>query len=134
MFSKTASLCSAASSSRTLACKRYFRSRDVPCESEAAMSRRLDTALFTFWVIIGGAVSPCCSKGGRDIGSSVPGRENGNDAAAGGAASVAYSSVGDPNVWFATFTGEMEKEAKKRGYRFTVVDAQAKIDKQLADV
>jgi len=50
------------------------------------------------------------------------------------ALAVAYSSVGDPNPWFTTFAGEMEKEAKKRGYKFTVVHAQAKIEKQLADV
>jgi galactofuranose transport system substrate-binding protein len=52
----------------------------------------------------------------------------------GATASVAYSSVGDPNPWFVTFAGEMEKEAKKRGYAFTVVHAQAKIEKQIADV
>jgi ABC-type sugar transport system substrate-binding protein len=98
------------------------------------MSRRLETVLFTLWVIIFGAMSSSCEKRGRDVGSSVPGRDNGGDGSAVGAANVAYSSVGDPNVWFATFAGEMDREAKKRGYRFTVVDAQAKIDKQLADV
>lgn len=51
-----------------------------------------------------------------------------------GVPTIAYSSVGDPNPWFTTFAGEMEKEAKKRGYKFTVVHAQAKIEKQLADV
>lgn len=47
---------------------------------------------------------------------------------------VAYSSVGDPNPWFLAFSAEMEKEAKKRGYNFRVTHAQAKIEKQIADV
>jgi len=47
---------------------------------------------------------------------------------------VAYSSVGDPNPWFLAFSAELEKEAKKRGYRFRVTHAQAKIEKQIADV
>jgi ribose transport system substrate-binding protein len=56
------------------------------------------------------------------------------DKAPTGALSLAYSSVGDPNPWFTTFAGNLEKEAKKRGHKFTVVHAQAKIEKQLADV
>lgn len=47
---------------------------------------------------------------------------------------VAYSSVGDPNPWFLAFSAELEKEAKKRGYRFRVTHAQAKVEKQIADV
>jgi ribose transport system substrate-binding protein len=47
---------------------------------------------------------------------------------------VAYSSVGDPNPWFIGFSKELKKEADKRGYKFRVAHAQAKIEKQLADV
>jgi galactofuranose transport system substrate-binding protein len=47
---------------------------------------------------------------------------------------LAYSSVGDPNPWFTTFAAELEKEGKKRGYKLIVAHAQAKIEKQLADV
>ncbi len=47
---------------------------------------------------------------------------------------VAYSSVGDPNPWFLAFSAELEKEAKKRGYDFRVTHAQAKLEKQIADV
>jgi galactofuranose transport system substrate-binding protein len=61
-------------------------------------------------------------------------RQGGAEGPKRGTATVAYSSVGDPNAWFTTFAGEMEKEAKKRGYAFTVVHAQAKVEKQIADV
>lgn len=47
---------------------------------------------------------------------------------------VAYSSVGDSNSWFIAFSGELEKEAKKRGYNFRVSHAQSKVEKQIADV
>ena len=47
---------------------------------------------------------------------------------------VAYSSVGDPNPWFLAFSAELEKEAEKRGYNFRVTHAQARIEKQIADV
>ena len=47
---------------------------------------------------------------------------------------VAYSSVGDPNPWFLAFSAELEKEAKRRGYDFRVTHAQAKLEKQIADV
>jgi ABC-type sugar transport system substrate-binding protein len=47
---------------------------------------------------------------------------------------VAYSSVGDPNPWFIGFSEQMAKEAEKRGYEFRVTHAQAKIEKQIADV
>jgi ABC-type sugar transport system substrate-binding protein len=47
---------------------------------------------------------------------------------------VAYSSVGDPNPWFLAFSAELEKEAEKRGYNFRVTHAQAKLEKQIADV
>ncbi len=47
---------------------------------------------------------------------------------------VAYSSVGDANPWFIGFSKELEKEAEKRGYTLRVAHAQAKIEKQLADV
>jgi len=47
---------------------------------------------------------------------------------------VAYSSVGDPNPWFIAFSEELEKEAEKRGIDFRVTHAQAKIEKQIADV
>ncbi len=47
---------------------------------------------------------------------------------------VAYSSVGDPNPWFLAFSAELEKEAEKRGYQFRVTHAQAKLEKQIADV
>jgi len=55
-----------------------------------------------------------------------------NDVSAG--PRVAYSSVGDPNPWFLAFSAELEKEAKQRGYRFRVTHAQAKLEKQIADV
>lgn len=51
-----------------------------------------------------------------------------------GVLKIAYSSVGDPNPWFIAFAEEMEKEADARGYDFIVAHAQAKIEKQLADV
>ncbi len=47
---------------------------------------------------------------------------------------VAYSSVGDPNPWFLAFSAELEKEAKKRGFNFRVTHAQARLEKQIADV
>lgn len=47
---------------------------------------------------------------------------------------IAYSSVGDPNPWFLAFSAELEKEAKARGYNFRVTHAQAKLEKQIADV
>jgi len=47
---------------------------------------------------------------------------------------VAYSSVGDPNPWFLAFSAELEKEAERRGYDFRVTHAQAKLEKQIADV
>ncbi len=47
---------------------------------------------------------------------------------------VAYSSVGDPNPWFLAFSAELEQEAKRRGYQFRVTHAQAKLEKQIADV
>ena len=47
---------------------------------------------------------------------------------------VAYSSVGDPNPWFLAFSAELKKEAKKRGHKFRVTHAQAKLEKQIADV
>ncbi|MEE8450533.1 MAG: ABC transporter substrate-binding protein [Thermoguttaceae bacterium] len=47
---------------------------------------------------------------------------------------VAYSSVGDSNSWFLAFSAELEKEAKQRGYDFRVTHAQAKLEKQIADV
>ena len=47
---------------------------------------------------------------------------------------VAYSSVGDPNPWFVAFSAELEKEAKARGYQFRVTHAEAKLEKQIADV
>ena len=56
----------------------------------------------------------------------------GNDVSTG--PEVAYSSVGDPNPWFLAFSAELEKEAEKRGYQFRVTHAQAKLEKQIADV
>ncbi|MHC5059282.1 MAG: ABC transporter substrate-binding protein [Planctomycetota bacterium] len=47
---------------------------------------------------------------------------------------VAYSSVGDPNPWFLAFSAELEDEAKDRGYNFRVTHAQARVEKQIADV
>jgi len=47
---------------------------------------------------------------------------------------IAYSSVGDPNPWFLAFSAELEKEARKRGHKFRVTHAQAKLEKQIADV
>jgi len=47
---------------------------------------------------------------------------------------VEYSSVGDSNEWFVAFAHELEKEADKRGYQLRVRHAQAKIEKQIADV
>jgi len=47
---------------------------------------------------------------------------------------VSYSSVGDSNPWFLAFSAELEKEAEKRGHTFRVTHAQAKIEKQIADV
>ena len=42
--------------------------------------------------------------------------------------------MGDPNPWFLAFSAELEKEAKKRGYQFRVTHANAKLEKQIADV
>ncbi len=53
---------------------------------------------------------------------------------ASGGPRVAYSSVGDSNSWFSTFAKDLEKEAEKRGYEFRVAHAQAKLEKQIADV
>jgi ABC-type sugar transport system substrate-binding protein len=47
---------------------------------------------------------------------------------------VAYSSVGDPNPWFIAFSEQLAKEAEKRGINFRVTHAQAKVEKQIADV
>ncbi len=47
---------------------------------------------------------------------------------------VAYSSVGDANGWFSAFAGELEAEAKIRGYKLRVAHAQGKVDRQIADV
>ena len=48
--------------------------------------------------------------------------------------SVAYSSPGDANSWFLTFSTELENEAKKRGYSYSVTHAKMNTVKQLADV
>lgn len=64
--------------------------------------------------------------------SAVAIRFFGKDVSAG--PKVAYSSVGDPNPWFLAFSAELEKEAGKRGYQFRVTHAQAKLEKQIADV
>ena len=53
---------------------------------------------------------------------------------AGKSVSVAYSSVGDANPWFNAFSKDLEKEAKKRWYKYRVTHAQSKVEKQLADV
>jgi len=66
------------------------------------------------------AGSLLCIEGCTDGGSSGP--------------TVAYSSVGDSNPWFLTFSAELEKEAEKRGYNFRVTHAQSKIEKQISDV
>ncbi len=71
----------------------------------------------------------CNNKQSPGAGQSAP-----PDQAGSHALSIAYSSVGDPNPWFTTFAANMEQEAKKRGHKFIVVHAQAKIEKQLADV
>jgi galactofuranose transport system substrate-binding protein len=97
------------------------------------MSKNAKTIVFVFWAAIIGVLALSCDKKGDTGGSNAqPGASA--TKAGGGVPTVAYSSVGDPNPWFTTFAGEMEKEAKKRGYKFTVVHAQAKIEKQLADV
>jgi len=96
------------------------------------MNNRSKTIVFVLWAAIVGILGLSCDKkGGSGDSNAQPGA---NDKAGAGVPTVAYSSVGDPNPWFTTFAGEMEKEAKKRGYKFTVVHAQAKIEKQLADV
>src|SRR5882672_8332352 len=96
------------------------------------MSQRIKSVLLVVSMIIG-VLGLSCKKGGEAGGNAEPGASAAPKAGS-GVPTVAYSSVGDPNPWFTTFAGEMEKEAKKRGYKFTVVHAQAKIDKQLADV
>ncbi|MBT3200838.1 MAG: substrate-binding domain-containing protein [Phycisphaerales bacterium] len=58
--------------------------------------------------------------------------EKSDDAATGKV--VEYSSVGDSNEWFVAFARELETEAEKRGYKLRVRHAQAKIEKQIADV
>jgi len=97
------------------------------------MSQRIKSVLLVVSMIIGVLGLSCDNKGGGEAGGSVPGASAAPKAGS-GVPTVAYSSVGDRNPWFTTFAGEMEKEAKKRGYKFTVVHAQAKIEKQLADV
>ena len=47
---------------------------------------------------------------------------------------VAYSSVGDSNSWFIAFSAELDKEARKRGYKFSVTHAQSDAAKQIDDV
>ena len=47
---------------------------------------------------------------------------------------VAYSSPGDANGWFQAFSAELEKEAKKRGYKFSVTHAKSNTARQLSDV
>ena len=47
---------------------------------------------------------------------------------------VAYSNPGDANSWFLAFAGELEAEAKKRGYNFSVTYAQQDTARQLSDV
>src|SRR6476620_2987993 len=96
------------------------------------MSKSAKTIFLVFWTTII-ALSLSCNKGESGAAGSTE-QKGAEMKAAGGVPTVAYSSVGDPNPWFTTFAGEMEKEAKKRGYKFTVVHAQAKIEKQLADV
>src|SRR6476660_1437466 len=95
------------------------------------MSQRIKSVLLVVSMIIGVLGLSCDKKGGEA--GTVPGASAAAKTGS-GVPTVAYSSVGDPNPWFTTFAGEMEKEAKKRGYKFTVVHAQAKIEKQLADV
>jgi len=97
------------------------------------MSNRAKNIVFVVWAAIIGLLALSCDKKGGAGGSGAPG-SSANDKSGASVPTVAYSSVGDPNPWFTTFAGEMEKEAKKRGYKFTVVHAQAKIEKQLADV
>jgi ABC-type sugar transport system substrate-binding protein len=95
------------------------------------MSQRTHAVLVVVAMILGALGLSCDKKegGGANAAGSAAA-----DKPKSGVPTVAYSSVGDPNPWFTTFAGEMEKEAKKRGYKFTVVHAQAKIEKQLADV
>jgi ABC-type sugar transport system substrate-binding protein len=95
------------------------------------MSTRIKLALFFAWVAMAGAMCWSCGKQGCGSG---PGGSQRDKASDGAAYSVTYSSVGDPNPWFETFTRQMEREAIKRGYAFTVVHAEAKVDKQIADV
>src|SRR5678815_4058079 len=95
------------------------------------MSQRINAVLLVVSMVFG-ALGLSCDKKESAAASSTAG--SGAPEKKGGVPTVAYSSVGDPNPWFTTFAGEMEKEAKKRGYKFTVVHAQAKIEKQLADV
>jgi ribose transport system substrate-binding protein len=42
--------------------------------------------------------------------------------------------VGDSNSWFVAFSAELEKEAEKRGYNFSVTHAQSDAAKQIDDV
>jgi ABC-type sugar transport system substrate-binding protein len=96
------------------------------------MSQRTHAVLLVVSMFVA-ALALSCDKKDNAGGPSAAGSGAGEKPKS-GVPTVAYSSVGDPNPWFTTFAGEMEKEAKKRGYKFTVVHAQAKIEKQLADV
>jgi ABC-type sugar transport system substrate-binding protein len=96
------------------------------------MSQRTHAVLLVVSMFVA-ALALSCDKKDSAGGASATG-SGAAEKPKSGVPTVAYSSVGDPNPWFTTFAGEMEKEAKKRGYKFTVVHAQAKIEKQLADV
>lgn len=87
--------------------------------------------LFVVLGIAASALMVSCSKGPADAGD--PKSQSDQGKAAEGPR-VAYSSVGDPNPWFLAFSAELEKEAKKRGFNFRVTHAQAKVEKQIADV
>ncbi len=97
------------------------------------MNSSLKTYWFLLFAVILGSFGAACSK--KDASGPAAGATSAKPENAGPRPlTMAYSSVGDPNPWFTTFAADMEKEAKKRGHKFTVVHAQAKIEKQLADV
>jgi len=91
-----------------------YESNNLTLRKEQNIMKRVFTILIVMTLLVGG-ISPGSARAEKEI-------------------TVAYSSVGDPNPWFIAFSEQLEKEAEKRGYKFRVTHAQAKIEKQLADV
>ncbi len=85
------------------------------------MSTSAKVVLFVAWITIAGAMSSSCGRQGCDAGSRASQPDKGAERSGGGSASVAYSSVGDPNPWFTTFAGEISvcpHSRQENGRRF----------------